>query len=251
MSILAKFDPITNTCGLIETQPARAAECAAAQLDAASHRNARTERATSSTTFRCSPVNDGLQQALQTLVPLTIGITTRHLFVPTAKENWIAYFNNCKIPGSDTNLVRILATQLKVRAVLVVRQDETITKIGDKEWRGFYGAYIFRVYDGEMIPSRSVEMVHYEEGWTFEQSGTPYPFERVDRYSARRKRDRFDGQLLVEYLAAIGLHPYSDDFYHVDTDNPAHLVERLDRDESIRNRIHFFSLEEAQVSRWK
>jgi hypothetical protein len=36
-------------------------------------------------------------------------------------------------------------------------------------------------------------------------SGTPQPFENVERYKARLVRDRFDRALLLEYLAALDI----------------------------------------------
>jgi hypothetical protein len=52
---------------------------------------------------------------------------------------------------------------------------------------------------------------------------------------------------MEEYLAAINLHPYSDDFYRVTREQPAHLVERVDRDETVKQRIRYYSLEEAKI----
>jgi len=43
--------------------------------------------------------------------------------------------------------------------------------------------------------------------WTWHESGEPLPFEQRARYQKRRKRDRFDRPLLLEYLRAFGLNP--------------------------------------------
>lgn len=40
--------------------------------------------------------------------------------------------------------------------------------------------------------------------WSFETSGDPLPFERLDAYERPRKRDRFPPELLHEYLLALG-----------------------------------------------
>lgn len=54
---------------------------------------------------------------------------------------------------------------------------------------------------------------HAEDGrWGWYESGTPYPFEETDRYARRRKRDRFDRELLLTYLAALGI-PVDDEEY--------------------------------------
>lgn len=53
---------------------------------------------------------------------------------------------------------------------------------------------------------------HATDGqWIWHESGAVQPWERPDRYTARRKRDRLDRDLLAEYLSAIG----------IDVDDPA------------------------------
>jgi hypothetical protein len=45
-----------------------------------------------------------------------------------------------------------------------------------------------------------------EDGrWDGEESGEVRSFEVTDRYLGRRKRDRLDRALLVEYLSALGI----------------------------------------------
>lgn len=54
---------------------------------------------------------------------------------------------------------------------------------------------------------RTVQVQCTDGRWTWHEKGHPLPFERVDRYSAHRTRDRFDRALLVAYLAAQGIRP--------------------------------------------
>ena len=50
--------------------------------------------------------------------------------------------------------------------------------------------------------------VHCADGrWSWHESGDPFGFEDVERYLISRKRDRFDRNLLIDYLAALGLFP--------------------------------------------
>lgn len=51
---------------------------------------------------------------------------------------------------------------------------------------------------------RLLDVARYEAGWSFTSLGEPLAFERVERYEARRRRDRFDCALLTEYVAALG-----------------------------------------------
>lgn len=61
----------------------------------------------------------------------------------------------------------------------------------------------FTPVDGEVI-ERQV-MVYEEGGWIFSEQGPPQPYEDLEAYQKRRKRDRLNRQLLLEYGAAIGI----------------------------------------------
>jgi hypothetical protein len=63
----------------------------------------------------------------------------------------------------------------------------------------------------------------------FEQSGQPYPFEELAKYTLPRKRDRFTRDMLLAYLAAFGLAPLSDSFYAASSQTPAVVLERMSR----------------------
>jgi hypothetical protein len=49
--------------------------------------------------------------------------------------------------------------------------------------------------------------------WEWDSSGDPFPFEDLDRYEARRIRDRFDRPLLLRYLTALGIPADFDSSY--------------------------------------
>ena len=44
-------------------------------------------------------------------------------------------------------------------------------------------------------------------------SGTPFEFEATERYTRRRKRDRFDRELLLDYLEHSGIPARTDTAY--------------------------------------
>jgi hypothetical protein len=52
---------------------------------------------------------------------------------------------------------------------------------------------------------RSISATATDGRWEWYESGTPFEFEQRDRYTARRKRDRFDRELLLDYLVALGI----------------------------------------------
>src|SRR5436190_18057383 len=47
--------------------------------------------------------------------------------------------------------------------------------------------------------------------WIFEEFGDRYPFEQPERYSLRRKRDRFTREMIRDYLRHFGVELFSDD----------------------------------------
>jgi hypothetical protein len=65
--------------------------------------------------------------------------------------------------------------------------------------------------------------------WMFESTGSPFPFERVERYSAKQRRDRFDRQLLSDYLANFSLRPFDDDFYAISSTGQSAIIEKRSR----------------------
>ena len=71
---------------------------------------------------------------------------------------------------------------------------------------------------------RSIAALNDGGRWTFEESGTPFPFEETGLYRARRIKDRFTLDMLKHHLAALGLRPFEEDFYLPD-DHPAQLIE--------------------------
>ena len=72
---------------------------------------------------------------------------------------------------------------------------------------------------------RSISLVNDGGRWSFDQSGTPFLFEDLDRYAAKRVRDRFTFELLERHLHELGLSPFELDFYLPDGGGPAMLVE--------------------------
>ena len=55
--------------------------------------------------------------------------------------------------------------------------------------------------------------LHDGDRWRFDMVGEPLPFEDVERYRARRVRDRFPHDLLDRYLQELGVSVFDADFY--------------------------------------
>ena len=67
--------------------------------------------------------------------------------------------------------------------------------------------------------------------------GRPYAFEDVSHYSARRIKERFTGDVLIDYLNRLGVRPFEESFYVVSKESPAFLIHRHIHDLAIRSRI--------------
>jgi hypothetical protein len=70
---------------------------------------------------------------------------------------------------------------------------------------------------------RSVQVMLDGDRWIFFQSGEPLSFEDVDRYRARRKKDRLTPQMISTCLDQIGYASLRREFW-VDEAAPAHLL---------------------------
>jgi hypothetical protein len=124
---------------------------------------------------------------------------TRELLIAHG-NGWTAYLNNDLDGGDPVPACSVMAEALGVRCVIAIHQPRT--KVGHASTQlQLLGP------EGEP-PLRYVRTLaaHAEDGrWTWETSGTPLPFEDPSRYRARLVRDRLTRQLLVGYLAALGV----------------------------------------------
>jgi hypothetical protein len=60
---------------------------------------------------------------------------------------------------------------------------------------------------------RSIAAYCADGRWSWRADGVPLPFEQVERYTARRIRDRFDRSLLLDYLEACDIRADEPSFY--------------------------------------
>ena len=199
-----RWAPVTSTMGVLELGAEQAA-----QAFAMWHRELMTPRGI---TVEVLPVTGTLEQALSRLLPLTSGETQRHLFIPTHSA-WTAYVANGWTGTDAASPLRYMARWLSIRCLRVVAVPHTLR--GD---RGRYGAVMLDVY-GPKQPGklhnyvRALEVANDGGRWVFEQEGEPFPFEQVEKYQARRVRDRFTFEMLKDYLHHLGLAPFEEDFY--------------------------------------
>lgn len=210
-----RWAPVTSEMGFLETSAEHAARAFGVwQAGLMEPRGIAVE---------VRPVSGTLEQALSSLLPLTTPEVRRHLFIPTHSP-WTAYVENARGGTDATSVMRYMARTLGCRSLRVVAVPNTIRK--DK---GRYGAVMLSVYgphDTEWLNQvRVVEASNDGGRWVFGQFGEPFPFEKVERYQARRVRDRFTFEMLEEYLRHLGLSPFEEGFYLPER-APAWLVEK-------------------------
>jgi hypothetical protein len=168
-------------------------------------------------------VSGPLEQALSALLPLTTPEKRRHLFMPT-RSPWAAYIDNGWDGTDASSAMRSMARRLGCRGMRVVAVPHSY-----RDGKGRYGAVIFELYGPRQTDGlndlRTIYVANDGGPWVFGQSGEPFPFEKLERYQARKVRDRFTFELLVEYLNHLGLSPFQEDFY-LPSGAPAWLVEK-------------------------
>ena len=161
-------------------------------------------------------VTGELETVLLSLLPLNIVERRRYLFIPT-RSRWTAYIDNGAHGTDAASAMSYLAQQIGCRGLRVTAVPNTIRRHEDK-WQGRYGATVLEIYGPENIAYssnciRAISALNDGGRWSFDTVGTPLPFEDLERYTARRIKDRFTPEMLSDYLAALGLRPFEEDFY--------------------------------------
>jgi hypothetical protein len=121
---------------------------------------------------------------------------SKTLFVET-QFGWTAVFSN----GHDSYEASVLSGRMGKRGVVT---DYAADLVINGEVRN-YGNTLFELIDrGESV--RTVQASRQSGGWDAVLLGTPLPFEEVQKYQARVKRERFDLGMLNRYCAALGIN---------------------------------------------
>lgn len=167
--------------------------------------------------MECHQVSSGLSDALHLLEPLTT-LRTRQLLIST-KSEWTAYFENRIVGGDAVSVVGYLSQQLGCDGLAISCVPDTLNS-NEGRGRGTYGAVSF-----ELFSESATEFLNYERSiaaindggkWRFVASGKVQPYEQNEMYKRRSVRERFTCNLLNEYCQAIGIDPFSENYYEPD-----------------------------------
>jgi hypothetical protein len=122
--------------------------------------------------------------------------------------DWTAYVNNGINGGDLTAIAPALAREHGWRCIGA----EHMPRYGPG-----HAATQLRIQDPAGPPPlrllRTITSYAQDGRWTWHDSGDPQPFEDLDRYKARRIRDRLDRALLVRYLESLGIRPDDPSFF--------------------------------------
>lgn len=234
-SIITSYAPVTSEIEFLDCDPVAAAE--------AFEKWYRPLQAKRGMSLIRNPVCGGIREKIQSLFPLTSVEALRRLFVPT-RGGWTAYLEN-GVRGNDASAVSHLSRVMECRAVRAAYVPDTIKS----DTPGRYGSCVFELFSDKPIAGsplniqRSICSLNDGGKWKFIQVGEPLAFEKLDRYQSRRIQDRFDRDLLTEYLARFGIDFFSDEFY--ETSAPAILFTKSG---PLPPGIKDFTLEQARGS---
>lgn len=154
------------------------------------------------------PTGKRLADALPDLAPYKEP-WTRLLAAPCGRR-WTALVNNSAV-GDSSAPGPGAADALGVRCAVASHHPGTQTQL---ELFGPTG-------EPPLMYVRTISATAEDSRWIWHSDGDPLPFEETERYSARRIKDRFDRDLLLRYLEALGIPAATDDAY-----GPAKLVRR-------------------------
>jgi hypothetical protein len=148
------------------------------------------------------PILDLLQHLLPFEMPYT-----RRLLVAT-RSKWTAIFDNSRGGGDPWPPTSYLAAG-DVHGVIA-------THIPRKQYS--LPATQFHLLGPTGEPPlhyvRTIDAGIFDSGrWEFQTFGQPQPFEETEAYEKRLIRDRFDRDMLLRYLAALGIDADEPDFY--------------------------------------
>jgi len=128
---------------------------------------------------------------------------TKRLLVELG-EGWTAVFSN----GHDTYEASVLSERMRVRGVV---SDFAADVVQNGEVRNYGNVMFELINDGKSV--RTVQVSRQESGWVAYLLGSALPFEDMERYRARIKRERFDLEMLNRYCAALGIARSDDRLY--------------------------------------
>ena len=216
-----RYAPITSEIGFIECESCVAKEAYLAwAIPIQAQRGVRLET---------QEVSGDFVSKISNLLPLTSIERRRALFLPTIGR-WTAYIDNGWQGTDSFSVMSYLSQKIACQAIRAVAIPDTITRTPTGS-QGRYGATIFELYapNSESCSflniKRSVFAANDGGRWKFAASGDVLDFENIQQYTSRRIQDRFNSEILENYLRHFGIDLFTPEFYG--GTKPAYLVSKV------------------------
>lgn len=134
----------------------------------------------------------------------------RGFLIPIA--GWTAFFDNNKYEWLAAAKLYVLCKRLRVDTCFFSYDDQPETEhCGSAQFN-----FCRYVAGGEFPVKERQVLLLKESGWKFQESGDALPFEKVDGYAARKKRDRLNADVLRAYGEALDIPFWDADAYGQD-----------------------------------
>ncbi len=161
-------------------------------------------------------MNLNFKETLLKLQPLVSPIRTKFLFIPT-DSNWTAFLDNGWRGADASPPIKVLSNRLNCKGLVFTAIPHTMPAKVENETKGRYGSTIMEVYgpDGDFL--RTIYSSNDGGKWVFGESGTPFDFENLTLYKAKKICDRFTPEILEEYLMKLGIEAFNESFYLPDS----------------------------------
>lgn len=147
-----------------------------------------------------------LDAILRELLPLTSVERRRFLFIPTHSE-WTAFVDN---GHQGTDAFAPISYLTKKIGCAGVRATDALP--GRTQ-----GGTVFELYSPEdtdwLNIERGISAIPTDGRWAFSASGPMLPFEKPEFYTRRQIKDRFDSEILKQYLGDLGIDAFNPSFY--------------------------------------
>jgi hypothetical protein len=160
-----------------------------------------------------------LGDALRHLPPLAVVCRQRALLV-RARRGWTAVYDSGAEGGDVLAIISMMADRLACTGVIATNAPHL--DLPARPGRvAMWGSVQFSVYE-RVVPrtyniKRGVAVIEDGGRWEFSATGDPMPFEEVEQYSAKRRRDRLTPAMLERYCRALGIDLYVRSFYSEDS----------------------------------
>ncbi|WP_433380778.1 hypothetical protein ACQPZX_15920 [Actinoplanes sp. CA-142083] len=189
---------------------------------------------------RVTSFEGGLQENALRLQPLISGAAPRDLVVATRNPRWTAVLDCLYQGGNQVTTVGYLARTMRVQGLVVSSISDSRGAPGVPQRFGARQFELFAPIETDFLNYvRTISVIREGERWRFDAAGTVQDFEDEAAYARRKIADRFTEDMLADYCAALGLHPFDDDFYP----GPSILLET---DEPVPHGAYALSLAEAR-----